>query len=664
MKTELEQLVDKTISFRAIAVATISFGVVLLVVIWGGLYLKIQNERELEINNAIRDTGNFARSFEEHTLRTIKSVDQTVLFLKYEYERSNEWISIPSYIKEGRLTSQPFVLLGIIDENGDLRVSSQEPFVPSRLNDREHFKVHQGVDSGKLFISKPVLGRSSGKWSIQMTRRINKADGAFGGAVVVSVDPFYFTEFYKQVDLGADASITLVGRDSIVRARRSDNNSEIGQNLSGSPIMEAAEKAPQGYYISNSVVDGIKRIYSYRALQEYPLIVSVGMSETEVLKEVNARIRVYYGVAAGISVIIAVFLALLLRGLLRQKRAQEALQQARDGLEIQVDIRTQELFSLNQVLQKSNYSLQSEVAERKRAEAELEQKNIEIAAAYSELQHTQLQMVQREKMASIGQLAAGVAHEINNPMGYLISNLGMLQEYNAKIGEFLQRQQAAVEKLGTADELPQAEKDAAVAELAAQRQRLQIDYMLSDTAELLQETLGGADRVKRIVQDLKSFARTDDGFKLANINEGIRSTINVIWNELKYKATIEQELGNLPDIRCNLGQLNQVFMNLLLNSVQAIDGGGVIAIRSWQENDSIFVAVRDNGKGIAPELQERIFEPFFTTKEVGEGTGLGLSVSYDIVHKHGGEITVDSQPGVGTTFTVRLPLLIPEEALP
>lgn len=639
MGERLKGLVDKIESFRVVAAAVAVFGLILLCVVWGGVYLKVTEEKETALNAAIRDTGNFARSFEEHSLRTIKSVDQTVLFLKYEYERSNEWISIPGYIKEGRLTKQPFVLLGVIDAKGDLRVSSQEPFVPSNLKDREHFTVHQKEDTGKLFISKPVLGRSSGKWSIQMTRRINKPDGSFGGVVVVSVDPFYFTEFYKSVDLGEDASVSLVGRDGIVRARRSGNNAEIGQNMNGFPLMVKAAEAAEGHYISNSSIDNIKRVFSYRSLEEYPLLVSVGITEEEILKETDRRKRSYYWSAAGVSIIIFSFITLLFQWLLQQRRVRNELQRARDSLEAQVGIRTQELFLVNKDLQEANATLQNEMFERKKAEA---------------------QVVQQEKMASIGQLAAGVAHEINNPMSYIISNLQMMQDYAVKFKELFKGEQKALLELKELAGLP--EKAGEIADdLAKRRKTVQLEYLIDDTQELLTETLDGADRVKKIVQDLKSFARTDNVRAMANVNEGIQSAINIVWNELKYKASLERELGELPEIYCDLGQLNQVFMNIIMNAVQAIEENGIIKIRSWYEDSQVCVSIADNGKGIPYDVQNRIFEPFFTTKAVGEGTGLGLSVSYDIIRKHGGELTVESLPGQGATFMIRLPVEVVKE---
>lgn len=363
----------------------ITFGIFLLCFIWIGLYYKVGSERQIEVNHAIKETANLARAFEEHTLRTIKSADQAVLFLKYKYEKEGRDIDIPLYIREGRFAGQPFVLMGVIDENGDFAVSDQVPFVPSNLKDREHFLIHRDFDSGALFISKPVLGRSSGKWSIQMTRRVNKPDGAFGGVAVVSVDPFYFTEFYKQVDLGKNSSITLVGLDGIVRARQSNQNAELGQDLNNSVLMERLLASNSGYYISKSKVDDIKRIYSYRALSNYPVAVVVGVDEEEALQSLKQRVTGYYLVAVLGTVVILLFIILLLRITAQQKRDKEALKQAHDDMEAKVLLRTRELFIANQELavaneelQKANRELEEEITERKRVEEALRQKTEDI----------------------------------------------------------------------------------------------------------------------------------------------------------------------------------------------------------------------------------------------------------------------------------------------
>jgi two-component system NtrC family sensor kinase len=282
----------------------------------------------------------------------------------------------------------------------------------------------------------------------------------------------------------------------------------------------------------------------------------------------------------------------------------------------------------------------------------LEAKNMELENAYAELKETQAQILQREKMASIGQLAAGVAHEINNPMGFISSNLSTLGKYTNKLTEFINTQSEIIESLKSAE---------ASGSLTELRKKLKLDYIFEDVHQLINESLDGAERVKKIVQNLKSFSRVDEAdYKFADINECIESTLNIVWNELKYKATVTKEYGEVPQIRCYPQQINQVFMNLFINAVQAIEKQGEIKIKTWNGNGLVNISVSDTGSGIPEDKLNRIFEPFFTTKPVGHGTGLGLSITYDIVKKHKGEITVESEAGRGTTFTVKLPVITEE----
>jgi signal transduction histidine kinase len=275
--------------------------------------------------------------------------------------------------------------------------------------------------------------------------------------------------------------------------------------------------------------------------------------------------------------------------------------------------------------------------------AELERTQTLLHSEMNARNELQAQLFQQEKMASIGQLAAGVAHEINNPMGFVISNLGTLEKYIARFDEYL----------GILDRTC----GEALSQVSAERSRLKIDYLIQDTHLLLEECLGGAIRVKEIVQNLKSFSRIDQpGCHQTDINQCLESAITIAWNEIKYMAEIVKELSKLPPVTCNPQQINQVFLNLLKNAAQSIELPGAITLRSWCSADSVYVSVTDTGRGIPQENRSRIFEPFFTTKEVGKGTGLGLSISYDIIAKHGGEITVQSQVGIGSTFTVRLPV--------
>ncbi|MDO9422678.1 MAG: ATP-binding protein [Methylobacter sp.] len=277
------------------------------------------------------------------------------------------------------------------------------------------------------------------------------------------------------------------------------------------------------------------------------------------------------------------------------------------------------------------------------------QVNQRLQTTLDKLQKVQHQLIQSEKMASVGQLAAGVAHEINNPIGYINSNLTALKNY---IDNLLALVEIYEKAEATSDDTEQ------LAHIKAFKQKIDLEYLKTDVLDLLEESQEGTTRVKKIIQDLKDFSHLggDDDWQWTNLHAGLESTLNIANNEIKYKAQIIKEFGDLPEVRCLPHQLNQVFMNLLINAAHAIEKEGIITLRTGTENDYAWVEISDTGKGIAPEHQSKIFDPFFTTKPVGKGTGLGLSVSYAIIKKHQGEIQLTSQLGQGTTFRIILPI--------
>jgi len=308
-----EALSGELPAFRHVSAVIVLFGILMLCFIWISLFYKVHSEEQMEINSAIQETGNLARAFEENTLRTIENADQTLLFLKYLYEKEGRTIDIPQHIGKEISGNKALVLVSLIDGKGELAFSSQVPFVPSNLSNREHFLVHKDFDSGQLFISKPVMGRSSGKWSIQMTRRVNQVDGSFGGVAVISLVPTYFTEFYKQVDLGKNSSMALIGRwDGIVRARQTEQESYVAQDLSNTIFMEKVSANSVGHYTVKSSIDGIERIISYRVLAKYPLVVTVGMDQDEALRNFHARVSDYYIWATMVTIVIVIFMMMLL----------------------------------------------------------------------------------------------------------------------------------------------------------------------------------------------------------------------------------------------------------------------------------------------------------------------------------------------------------------
>lgn len=317
-----------------------------------------------------------------------------------------------------------------------------------------------------------------------------------------------------------------------------------------------------------------------------------------------------------------------------EKEASYQLKELNSCLEQKIEQRTEQL-------QQANAQLQEERIELKSAHENLKQTNQDLKASQSALVH-------KEKMATIGQLAAGVAHEINNPIAYITSNLGSLSKYQEKLRMFIDTQTSALASL---------ENDETKKEITQVRKKLKVDFMLEDGVDLIADSIEGATRVREIVQSLKTFSRVDEAEqKEVDINECLNSAISIIWNEIKYNCELMRDFGELPMLKCFPRQLSQVFMNLIINASHAIESHGQITLKTWTSDSCIFISIADNGCGIPEENLNKIFEPFFTTKEVGKGTGLGMSVVYEIVKKHQGEIHVESEVGTGTTFTIQLPI--------
>ncbi|HSV69376.1 MAG TPA: ATP-binding protein [Methylibium sp.] len=287
---------------------------------------------------------------------------------------------------------------------------------------------------------------------------------------------------------------------------------------------------------------------------------------------------------------------------------------------------------------------------------ELLRANAGLLQLNAQLREAQDKLMQSEKLASIGQLAAGVAHEINNPIGYIFSNFGTLEKYIANLFEMLAAYEEAEPALAATP---------AGAKLKALREGVELEFLKEDIPMLMSESKEGITRVRAIVQNLKDFSRVDTAqeWVLADLHHGIDSTLSIVNNEVKYKAEVVRQYGDIPEIECLPSELNQVFMNLLVNAAHAITAErGTITVRTGGDDTTVWVEVTDNGAGIAKENLGRIFDPFFTTKPVGKGTGLGLSLSYGIVKKHLGQIEVTSEVGTGTTFRVTLPKRHPSEA--
>lgn len=308
------------------------------------------------------------------------------------------------------------------------------------------------------------------------------------------------------------------------------------------------------------------------------------------------------------------------------KRAYERQKQARAKAESLLEIRARELYEINESLQ----------------------------VAYDQLNEQKDQLVQQEKLASIGLLAAGVAHEINNPVGFVKSNLQTLEHYSKTYGAV----HLAYKSLVTS--IQEGDKEKTTVELNGLNKLLEesdLEYIVQDGIECINESLMGIKRIEEIVVNLSDFARSEkDERTKCNINDLLENSLKLLWNEIKYKCEVVKDYGEVPEIFAWAGELRQVFVNIVVNAAQAIEEQGTVTLRTMLRNDKIVIDIKDTGPGMADETLKRLFDPFYTTKEVGSGTGLGLYLSHGIIQKHHGTLIAENNAGGGACFSITLPV--------
>jgi signal transduction histidine kinase len=591
------------------SVALIAVAFVLLSSLWIFIAIRSDEDKELVLKQSIANLQNIAISFKEHSQATIRNSDEALRIIKFHYELkgAKDFNLLNEYFAKKVIDVSFFNQAGIINADGIYEFSNLENHKKIDLSDREHFRILKDDYPYDVFVSKPVLGRASKKWSIQLTKRLSKSDGSFNGVAVVSFDPTYFVDFHKQIELGPQGFTSLVGVDGFVRTLRVGDVSKIDGSISKIAIPDLIKDRESGYFVSAAVFDDVKRIYAFERLKNQPLAVIVGVEENQALAEYERLLRSYLVLGGLLTLLIVAFTTI---AILMLSKSQ----------------------ALNVRLQKSYNDMES--------------------AKQSELDMSQ-RLTQSEKLAALGQLAAGVAHEINNPIGYVNSNLGALRQY---FGIF--------EKIITSYEAYVSSRNAGEFNITdnpeALKKKLNFEFIRQDIGATLSESQEGIVRVKNIVDDLKNFSRNDSNTQWLpfDLHKAIQSTLNIVNYEVKYRADVVLEFGEIPEVECVPSQLNQVFLNLIMNAAQAQspETRGKIVISTGTVEDKVWVEVSDNGVGIAKENLNKIFEPFFTTKEQDAGTGLGLSLSYGIIQKHRGSLTVSSEPGVGTTFRIEIPV--------
>lgn len=566
---------------------------VFIILIWLFIAYELKKEHEFILKASNANLQNIVRSFKEHSEDTITNSDELLRIIKYNYEKygTKDFKTLNDYFHNNVLDMKFFNQVGIIDENGIYSFSNLSMTKKIDLSDREHFKIHKDIYPFSIFLSKPVLGRASGRWSIQLTRRLNKSDGSFNGVAVVSFDPTYFVNFYKKIDLGDNGFTALVGLDGTVRTIRAGDQTTINSDKINIQLPIEYSNQESGVFTSDQIFDGIKRIYSFEKLSNQPLFVLVGITEKDALLDYSRSRNSYLIFGTLLSFLILLFT----------------------------------FTSLKMI-----------------------QKTIDINEQSNELNN---RLLQSEKLAALGQLSAGVAHEINNPIGYVSSNISSLNKYFLKLEDLINLYDENAKKSLLTEDFNQ---------ITNFKKLINYDFIKEDSKFLLNETHEGISKVKDIITDLKNFARSDsaENWQKIDLLKNLKSTLNIVNNEIRYSADVELDIPALPEIECMPTQLNQVFLNLIINAAQAMKPTerGLIKISAQQINESIVIRFSDNGQGIDKENLLKIFNPFYTTKEVGKGTGLGLSVSHGIIQKHSGSIEVKSTVGMGTEFTLTLPI--------
>jgi two-component system NtrC family sensor kinase len=589
---------------------------------------------------------NLARALELSIDGIFDKINIALLAVKYEAERElvNGGITLPAIndcIAKQRGNITEIDNLRIADAKGDILYGVfQKSVAPANIADREYFiKLRDNPQAG-LFIAKPLFGRVSNKWIIIIARRVNNPDGSFAGVVHGNISLDFFLKHFASFSLGNHDVITLRDSDLGLIARNPEAKGiGIGNRTVSKEFSQLIQKGhDSGTYTNPGSIDAVQRIFSYRKITDYPLYIIVGLAIADYRKEWLHNSLKMLSLAACIAVVTLISSRIVVRKWEQGRKANEELSQYRLHLETLVSQRTEELSLKQQQLTKLNEELNYRIAD----EVAQNRKKDQI-------------LLHQDKMSSIGQLAARVAHEINNPLAFIASNLATLKGYVETLERFYSFLLGLVEKNCSGEELHM---------LREATLKQDITFILEDIGPLIDESSEGADRVKRIVHDLKDFARMEDGnFELVDLNDCVRSTINIVRNEIKYVADLDLKLGEIPPVNCSRHQISQVIINLLVNAAHSIRNHGSIIVSTYRENGHVVLKVSDTGHGMPEEVRKRVFDPFFTTKEVGEGTGLGLSISYSIVKKHGGEITVESGEGVGSAFTITLPINEQQEVL-
>ncbi len=658
------------------------FGTVLIASIWLTVTQRVRTERVETLNSEIAKNANLALAVSAQANEMFKGIDRFLVLIKSQYERPGPRVPLAQLVGPAFSGENAVTLVGVIDAQGDV-VDEVTAYTAANGADRALFRTHRQGDSGAMLLSAPLLGPISGRWVIPLSRRINRPDGTFGGLVVISVEPRYLTSLFESTTLGSFDVMSLVLENGVTLARRRGPAIEFGADISGSQLMAEYAVRRVGNFVGPGGVDGHPRIFSYRRLEDYPIVATVGTSEADALAPVERRTRTYYRVAAAASVAIGLVCAVGVGVLIRQQRVNRRvleqaslLDEAQDAIMVSAMDRrltywnksAERLYgwpaasalgrtvpdllyprgeaaaadaAYDQVTRTGEWlgELQPSARSGRRVTTQsrlslvrdargLPVSILAIDTDVTERRQLEQQFYRAQRLESIGTLAGGIAHDLNNMLSPIMLATELLRE--------------------------QATDD--------------------DTRELLGTIGDSARRGAEMVGQVLSFARGQGGRRTEVVTaQLIEDVVRIARDTLpKDIALVTRVAPALPPLVGDATQFHQVLLNLCVNARDAMPEGGTLTISveaitvpapaeglpgEVAAAEYLVLQVEDTGTGIPADLLEQIFDPFFSTKAPGKGTGLGLSTSQAIVKAHGGQIRVDSEIGRGSTFRVYLPTL-------
>jgi two-component system cell cycle sensor histidine kinase/response regulator CckA len=646
--------------------ATAIFGLVLIAIFWIGTTQRSDTELSEAVSSEYSKNGNLALALDVQTNQLLTGIDNYLLLIKDQYEHSGARIPLRRLVAPAFGAEPSITFIGVTNERGDV-IESLAAFAPTNIIDREFFQTHRQSDTHKLLISEPVLGRVSGRWAITLTRRLNNPDGSFAGIAAISIEPRYLTRLFETTSLGSLDVMSLVLTNGITLARRRGDTISFGEDIAQSQLLAEQKVRPIGNYVGPGGLDGNSRIFSYRTMRDYPVIVTVGTLESDALAGVRTRQRTYRGAAILLTLLVATGCTFGILLLARNERANQTLREqaslldkAQDAIVV-TDLQRRLTFwnksaerlygwparevmgkvvtdlfypdgdarevqqAFVDVLRNDEWTgeLQPQTKSGRRVVIESRWTLVRDAAGeprsilsintdVTDRRHLEQQFYRAQRLESIGTLAGGIAHDLNNVLAPIILGLGILKD------------------------------------------RLTDD----DSRDVLATIATSARRGAEMVSQVLSFARGQEGRRVeitvaSLIDDVVRIARDTFPKSIEIVTDIEP---NLPLIIGDPTQFHQVLLNLCVNARDAMPGGGRLTLSAKARGGYVVMFVDDTGPGIPPSLIDKIFDPFFTTKEAGKGTGLGLSTSQTIVRSHGGKIEVMSEPPHGARFEIHLPV--------